>query len=177
MWLLADMVSTGMMLAGVGLLIVILLRRSYRYYGRRKPASCRVDPHLTTTPRPAADNRSLSTAPPEVLRWQVEMHETARDLKAELDTKMRALQLLIRQARTESDRLQGLLDQLDASATQRELAQPHEQSATVTAIEQHQPRIYALADEGQSARAIADLIGVPLGEVEFVLSLRSPRSS
>lgn len=53
-------------------------------------------------------NSALADAPAEVLRWQVEMHETARDLKAELDTKMRALQVLIRDADEKIARLESL---------------------------------------------------------------------
>lgn len=112
MWLLAGIGTNAMFLAGVALLLLILLRRSYRYYGRRRRPGLS-DKYLTTVSRPKPENRSLSTAPPDVLTWHVEMHETARDLKAELDSKMRALQLLIGQARQESERLEQLLTQLD----------------------------------------------------------------
>jgi hypothetical protein len=51
-----------------------------------------------------------STAMPvEMMRWEVEMHDTARELKAELDTKMVALQTLIRSAREEQQRLAKLI--------------------------------------------------------------------
>ncbi len=36
MWLLADMMQTGMLLAGIALLIFVLMRRTYRHYGRRR---------------------------------------------------------------------------------------------------------------------------------------------
>ncbi len=86
MWLLADIVKTGMLLAGIALMILVLLRRTYKYYGRRKSSRRSTEPHLAATQRPAPERRSLTTAPPDVLRWHVEMQETARDMKAELDS-------------------------------------------------------------------------------------------
>jgi hypothetical protein len=47
--------------------------------------------------------------PDEFTRWEVQMHDTARELKAELDSKMVALQVLIRQAEQECQRLEKLL--------------------------------------------------------------------
>jgi hypothetical protein len=43
------------------------------------------------------------------------MHETARDLQAELDTKMRALQILMRDADEKIARLEKLQDSRDGS--------------------------------------------------------------
>jgi len=108
MWLLANLVSTGMFVMGSGILILILLRRWQRHYGSRRSRRKQATPAWVTTERPTKARRSLTTAPPEVLRWQVEMHELARDLKAELDTKMQALQVLVQQARCEADRLEQL---------------------------------------------------------------------
>jgi hypothetical protein len=118
-WLPANRASAGMMLLGLALLIAILLRRSFRYYGRRGTTRDAPAEYLTQTPRPASNHRSLSSAPADVLRWQVEMHETARDLKAELDSKMRLLQLLVAQAREQAERLEALLQQLGTDAREK----------------------------------------------------------
>ena len=112
MWLLADWMSNGMFLAGIVLLILIMFRRSYRHHSARNRRSS--DPVPRRTQVKAAD-RALSETPDDVMKWQVEMHELARTLKAELDTKMRLVQLLIGQARVESDRLEQLLAVLDPS--------------------------------------------------------------
>lgn len=71
--------------------------------------------------KPAFDSRAklkeldrhsaISDAPVEVLRWEVEMHNTARDLKAELDTKMLALQAVTKAAQEERLRLEAVLRQ------------------------------------------------------------------
>jgi hypothetical protein len=47
--------------------------------------------------------------PSATSRSQVEMYELARDMQGELDSKMRVLEILIDQARRESDRLEELL--------------------------------------------------------------------
>ncbi len=106
MWLLAEWMSNGMFLAGIVLLILIMFRRSYRRHSARNRRSS--DPVPRRTQVKAAD-RALSETPDDVMKWQVEMHELARTLKAELDTKMRLLQLLIGQARVESDRLRAVV--------------------------------------------------------------------
>ena len=57
-----------------------------------------------STPNPQAIREAYSPrnregsahhAPVDLLRWQVEMHDTARDVKAEIDTKLLALQSLM----------------------------------------------------------------------------------
>lgn len=48
-------------------------------------------------------------APSDFLRWQVEMHETARDVKAEIDTKLLALQSLMVLANEHCQRLEVML--------------------------------------------------------------------
>jgi hypothetical protein len=113
MWLLADITSWAMFIVGLGMLISILLRRWHRYYGPRRRR--REAPVLERTAREERKaGRSLSDAPVDVLRWHVELHETARDLKAELESKITALQVLIRMAGQEADRLERLIDSADS---------------------------------------------------------------
>ena len=77
-----------------------------------------------STPNPRAireayapQNREASAhrAPEDLLRWQVEMHDTARDVKAEIDTKLLALQSLIVIADEHSQRLEVLLERAKRS--------------------------------------------------------------
>ena len=104
MLLIADSTSTSMaMVAGLVVVIWLLMRRSDRYFGRRAGS----DDFSPRRQRPAGkDHRPLSDVPPELVRWQVEMHETARDLKAELDSKIGALQQLNLLAREQVERLE-----------------------------------------------------------------------
>jgi hypothetical protein len=60
----------------------------------------------------AAKTREMSAhhAPEDLLRWQVEMHELARDVKAEIDTKLLVLQSLLVVADEHAQRLESLLE-------------------------------------------------------------------
>lgn len=77
-----------------------------------------------STPNPQAireayapRNREASAhhAPEDLLRWQVELHDTARDAKAEIDTKLLALQSLIVIADEHSQRLEALLARAESA--------------------------------------------------------------
>jgi len=109
-WLLADGDGSGfsqfLPVAVLLVCLIYLLRRSFRYFRRGRNDTR----PLVKVERPArADSAApLHDAPRDVLRWEVEMHETARVLSAQLDSKMAALQSLIRQAREEADRLERL---------------------------------------------------------------------
>lgn len=198
MSLIAADTSTVMLALGLALLVSILLRRSYRYLGRvsRRPVSA-----LEKVPRPRASSRqALDDAPPELLRWQVEMHDTARDLKAELDTKItvvRQLLLMVAEhqeriersiARAEQlglprcrDTLSDIQDATAPSATRT--GQPTDPDARgclppTSAESQGQltdrrQAVSRLADLGYTSAAIADQLSLSVGDVEMLLSLRS----
>jgi hypothetical protein len=160
-------------------------------------------PTATTRPVRGAKSKTSTTAaksttgtnadaPQEVRRWEVEMHELARDLSAQLDSKMMALQHLLRQA---DERIAQL------SALNRWPAQPmaptgddrHEWTGGRPAADQQRAgmsnavgstthdsdrrysNIYALADRGAAAAAIAEQTDTPIGEVELILGLRPRR--
>jgi hypothetical protein len=90
--------STILMVAGLALASCGLLRGSVGRWGWTRPKSgAAVDVRRILGER--SRESALADAPPEVLRWQVEMHETARDLKAELDSKLSAIQALVAMAR------------------------------------------------------------------------------
>jgi hypothetical protein len=185
--------STILMAAGVALAALVFLRASWR---RRAAQSA--------SPGAVADRgrQSLTNAPQELLRWQVEMHETARDLKAELDSKLSAWQTLVALARQE----RVLLERAIARAQGEEIEPP---TSTLAAIEslgdaaaidnpgrlaevvaQIAPppcdlpadlftrdrasiQVGRLADQGLSPASIAEHLHLPIGDVELLLSLRS----
>jgi len=94
---------------GVVLAIAILMRRWNRYF-RRRPSRRDAKAAALSASR---TEQPLMDAPPEILRWQVEMHETARDLKAELDTKIAVLERLTIDAREQAARLEELLQRAE----------------------------------------------------------------
>jgi len=100
--------SQMMLLAGIVMFGWILARRQIR--SRRRSHSQHVSDkqlqkQLATTDRPTGV--PLSSAPIETQRWQVEMLELQRELKAELDMKIVVVQSLIRQADERIARLRG----------------------------------------------------------------------
>ena len=189
MWLLASNASWGIFACGVLLLIFLLMKRSRRYTCRAKRDARQQHKRLVEPDRDAA----LIDAPREVLRWQVGMHETARDLKAELDSKIGVLNATIRVAREETERLEAAIDRAerlglsvcpDPLAEIERIAETNDSTpgklselntspvADRSPLESHHSQIYALADQGCPAQAIATSTGIPCGDVELVLSLR-----
>ena len=99
-------IGTVLFLVGLVLVIGVLLRRSHRYFGRRpkNPSA------MVRTERPETQQKGHHLdSPDELVRWEVEMHEIARELSARLDTKMGVLAQLIRDADRASTRLETAL--------------------------------------------------------------------
>lgn len=184
MALLASNASWGLFAFGVLMVIFMLTRRSRRYLSKTRREQ---NQPVTRLVEPNRD-RALVDAPREVLRWQVEMHETARDLKAELDSKMGALQALVRQASAESARLEAAIQRAErlgistSRDTLREIERLADDDASQPRLPQlggvvfgdpHRDQIYSLADGGLAAPTIAAQLGASIGDVEMVLSLRT----
>lgn len=90
--------GNALFLAVMAAVTTWLLLRSFL---RRGAGGGRLNP-----PQQPARGTPLVDSPRDISRWQVEMHDLARDLSAQLDSKMGALQHLIRQAAEESERLE-----------------------------------------------------------------------
>ena len=189
MHLLADSGwTTGLFLAALAMTIFILLRRTHRYLARQK----RDNSPMVQRPRPEKKQAAHHLdAPTDAIRWEVQMHETARELSAQLDSKMSALQTLIADADRAARRLETAMAQSSGQSapndrpastppTQAEALRPShaadertDRPPAVPASSRHrQQEIYALADYGLDAREIAGRVGVPIGEVELILGLR-----
>lgn len=106
-----DRLATVMLAAGVALLtwtmLRMYLRRSRRTRSAAQPAS-----------RVAAARTEPRDIPPDVLRWQVETHELIREMKAELDSKMHALEILVALADQKTRELEALLTELETARRQ-----------------------------------------------------------
>lgn len=169
---------SGLFLVALAMMIVILLRRSHRKLGRRKQD----ESPIVQIPRPKHEKRSHDAldAPADVLRWEVQMHETARDLSGQLDSKMSALQALIADADRAAARLETALSRATAPPlgdstppTQADALGPlHTAEDDRSAASDRREEIYTLADYGLDAAGIANRVGLPIGEVELMLSLR-----
>jgi DNA-binding NarL/FixJ family response regulator len=188
------------MLAGVALAAYLVLRQTFRppqQFSREENEPTKIN-RLT---RQRVGENADTDSPPELLRWQVEMHETARELKGELDSKLAALQALVLMARQESQRLEAAIktgeamenapprDRLarieglaepEALASAESLAQvanempqlPSDVAADLFAADHRMLEITRLQEKGHPAAEISRRLGLPLGEIELLLSLR-----
>lgn len=188
--------SSMLMLGGIALACFLLLRRSAGMLARSKRNDLspkEVGKLLGERGREIA----LADAPPELLRWEVEMHQTARDLKAEIDTKLACLQALTIAARQEATRLEAAIaraeqvgvdrgaDALSAIERLGEIA-GEEHSHVLGRVIDQLPRpktlqapphgdIGKLASRGHSAAQIAERLRIPVADVELSLSIASDR--
>jgi len=99
-------------------LIWVMLRVIQRSMNRRRDGTPQQQVDKVKVEMDRKDSRGdrrLKDAPPDVLRWQVEMHETARDLMAELNTKIaivnsacRLAEVKLRELKSEIQRLEQL---------------------------------------------------------------------
>jgi len=123
----------------------------------------------------------------ELQGWQVKMHDMARELTAQLDTKISLLQVLLHDAQQQADRLEQALaraqDTLSddrrapaASATNQaaglSLAGPHVTPRSARSSQRPYAEIFALSDAGHSSRSISERLSTPIGEVDLILGLR-----
>jgi hypothetical protein len=192
---------TLLFLSALAVTILILLVRVQRYYGRpRAPQPSWPSPRRE---KPGEQGRR-SAEPAPMVNWEVEMHETARKLCAQLDSKMGALEQLIREADRAAARLEAALAAgrggespsrwgpapADAPPAPPEgpsesppvsqaeglrSAGPADVPAAHPPTERRYEEIYTLADYGLAPSEIAHRVGSPVGEVELILSLRGKR--
>lgn len=162
----------------------LLLFRTQRHFARQAhtPRSEDRPPNLSREPS--------EPAPTWMERWEVEMHQLARELSARLDSKMSALQHLTRDADRAAARLEAALKATGASArtnqaegllpgrTAPPAPDPGETASRSTARRLTPSRydeIYLMADYGHPSSEIAARLGLPIGEVDLILSLRKGR--
>lgn len=106
--------------AGLAVMCYLLMRRASRRISGRSPE----DAAIQRPPSEKSRDRALLDAPPELTRWQVELHETARDLKAEIDSKLLALQALVNVAREEREKLEAATERAIAVIERKKIPLP-----------------------------------------------------
>ena len=165
-------------LIGLSLVIVILLARSRRYFRQVTQFHVPSD----RPPRPKALPKAVSAPPRDFERWEVSMHELARDLSGQLDAKIRVLELLIREANETAQRLEQVLrgpasgsgSQRTASGAAGEQARRTRQDVLKTAEAPPQPkaaRIKALPNmPSNESREPLKIAGNPRFERVYALA-------
>ena len=181
MYLLAEMETKDMLLLAAIVAATSLLLMRLRRYSRRQK---KTRPGMVRTDRPKSEERGHHLGlPPKGMEWEVKMHETARDLSAQLDSKMSALGHLIRESDRAAARLETALEAAGGDVRPPGQAESLEAPAnadsqpdsTSAAGHRASEEIYTLADYGFDTREIAHRVDIPIGEVELILRLRSRR--
>jgi hypothetical protein len=200
MLLLADAKwPTSVVMAVLVLTIALLLMRSRRYFAKPPGAwdSRGGGPAARQTPA-----ESNPADPEEMVRWEVHMHEVARDLSARLDSKMSLLGHLVQEADRAAARLEAALEAVgrrnaapaescparpgstsEISAKAGQAPKPSHQAEALAGVvgqapgdakrSQRYEEIYTLADYGYPCPEIARRLNLPVGEVELILNLRA----
>jgi len=190
-------VATFVFIAAALVVAGLLMFRGQRMLARQS----RPRPSLAPAPRSPTAKPPASGLPGDLGQWEVEVHELTRSLSAQLDSKMGLLQQLIREADRAAARLEtaitaardaahdSLCDPLPdvpaspaaepplgpppaASDAPAEDAAPPAEASPPGSTPRRFDDIYLLADYGYPVAEIAQRSGLPLGEVELILSLR-----
>ena len=140
-----------LLVAAMGIVIFLMLTRR----GRKTQSTESSVPQRQRSPAEHAHS---------IEQWEVRMYDLQRDMLAELNTKLSALQHLLTVADERIARLETLADRPTPAA------EP-------SAVSPARQAVYALADTGHDARQIAAQLNMPLGEVELQLNLRPHAAS
>lgn len=101
-----------MMMAGLGIICWLLMRgrvtRKRGHHVSSRMLDLKHNAHAAGHALPFTGTSSLG-APSDVLKWQVELHDLGRELKAELDCKLLAVQAMTQAYDQASERLVNLM--------------------------------------------------------------------
>lgn len=101
---------------GCAMATMILLRRSFRHFGKRTWGGS--GPHIVAQPRPKTPwEGSRQDTEARFNRQQVELHELARDLTGQLDSKIVILRELVAQSERQIEQLEALLGETAEKGT------------------------------------------------------------
>ena len=170
---------SSLVMAAVVITAGLLLLRSNRYFARQKRGQAMgIDLQRPGSPTTSSNPEASG----DMAQWEVHMHETARELTAQLDSKLSLLRALVAEADCAAARLEAALAAHQAVTPAAELVIPPSAAReTPAGVPSSAPRprnndeIYTLADYGYEPAEIARRSGTPIGEVELILSLRPER--
>ena len=105
-----------MFAAGCAMITWILLKRSYKYFGRkrgRRVIKAIDEQHRPTSTWDGAQRDSLA----QIERQKVEMQELSRDLNGQLNSKIIILEKLIADSQRQIERMEKLVEQAEEKQT------------------------------------------------------------
>ncbi|MEM7756381.1 MAG: hypothetical protein AAF297_12200, partial [Planctomycetota bacterium] len=169
-----DALSGFMMAMGVGIIVVVLLRRLRKRARLRQPVG---EPQERIEEiREDAERRARKED------IATDLEDMARRFAAVLDNKAMRLELLIAQADESAARLErsggglaavGAVGGADDSEPGDSVSERSSEHRFAPASDDQHAGVYGLADEGLDPVAIAQKLGKPVGEVELILALRA----
>lgn len=109
---LANIPAVWMFLAGCALLTFILLKRSYRYFGRRRRNGTASPLEHLHRPDSVWDGAKRD-AMARIERQEVEMQEMARDINGQLGSKVLLLEKMIADSQRQIERMEQLLSEME----------------------------------------------------------------
>ena len=165
---IAEMQSAQLlMVAGFIMLGWVLARRQLSLRSRVNRETRVTDKALKEIREAKQPSVPLADAPVETQRWQVAMFDLQRELKAELDTRIVVVQSLMRQL---DQRIDVLTSQGGLMPIPLEPEADDAAPLDTTILPMHHQTIADLARKGHTSSEIADKLGLPVGDVEMVLS-------
>jgi hypothetical protein len=171
----------------LGLLVIttfFLLMRTSRYFTRPKSP----EPNWSSIARKPKDSDGRgANVPQEMAGWEVETHEFVREIKAELDSKMRTLQAFTADADRAAARLEAALQGIPNPALFREGEAPAEPtkmpSSSSSSAARREPRSPDIAkpflkfsEEAGRGRQGIDLSNLPTSQAESLRPAGIPRA-
>jgi hypothetical protein len=178
---LANLTPAQMIFLGILVLTtMVLLMRTSRYFARPKSP----EPSWSSVARkPKEAGPRSANIPQEMASWEVEMHEFVREIKAELDSKMRALEAVTADADRAAARLEAALRSSIHSASHREgeaPAEPKNGASVATSAARQEPRPPDVVqlfrqDAGTSKHGI-DLSNLPASQAQSLTPARVARA-
>lgn len=116
MFPLANVYASMLFAAGCGLLTMILIRMTYKRLGKRNRR--RNEPAIAAQPRPITPWAGAhADVAARLNRQEVELHDRAREVTAQIDSKMILLRELIEQSQQQATRLEALLAEAEEKET------------------------------------------------------------
>lgn len=171
---LANLTPAQMIFLGILVLTtMVLLMRTSRYFARPKST----EPSWSSVARkPRNAGPRSANIPQEMASWEVEMHEFVREIKAELDSKMRALQAITADADRASARLEAALRASNNSALHREGEAPAEPNNCASAARQ-EPRppdvVQLFRQDTAASKHGIDLSNLPASQAQSLSAART----
>ncbi len=176
--------ASYLFLAGVLLVSVSLLYRAQRRLAQSRQQMYQAWQRSVGRSAPAGEAKSTLGPHDPVARWEVELHQVARQYLGELQTRSAILERQLQEARLLSQRLEKQLEQLQRMSQRVEEpslaagqlpSQPPSELGTLleSGIGLSHQAVLEAARQGLSAREIAQQLGCSQGEVELIMQLHA----